>query len=50
MGQWVRYLGGSETKKPKKEIRRRAGDLVGTSCVGGLVGGMPERNWYVLGT
>ncbi len=42
MGRWV---GGSETKKPKKEIHPRVGGLVG-SCVGGLVGGMAKRDWY----
>ncbi len=42
MGRWV---GGSETKKQKKEIHWRVGGLVG-SCVGGMVDGMAERNWY----
>ncbi len=42
MGLWV---GGLETKKPKREIHQRVGGLVG-SCVGGLVGGMAKRNWY----
>ncbi len=48
MGWWVDgyyIVGGLETKKPKKEICRGVGGLVG-SCVGGLIGEMPERNWY----
>ncbi len=52
MGWWVDgyyIVGGSETKKPKKEICRRVGGLVG-SCVGGLVGEMPKRNWYSVHT
>jgi hypothetical protein len=52
VGWWVDgyyIVGGSETKKPKKEICRRVGGLVG-SCVGGLVGEMPERNWYWVHT